>query len=250
MRCTDSLPRRRALCTEGRNAHANKNSAMTYTNLCNQLRVCEIFHSIQGEASFVGQPCTFVRLTGCNLHCVWCDTEYAQNEGQWMDIETVLGRVSDIGCPLVEVTGGEPMVQAGPANVLMARLLDTGHTVLLETNGSLPLDGVPMGVHRIIDLKAPGSCTRHNADVWHGYAAGWRNTDEIKCVVACREDFDWCVEKLHHYGAFNRVIIHFSPVWGAVAPASLAEWICSSHLPIRMNLQIHKVIWDPNARGV
>ena len=214
------------------------------------LRINEIFYSLQGESSFAGQPCVFVRVTGCNLRCAWCDTSYAFADGEPWTQEAILDKVASYRCDLVEITGGEPMCQRDGACALMRACLARGMRVLLETNGSHDLDCVPPGVHRIIDLKPPMSRTAHPAAVWEHYAETWRDTDEIKCVVASREDFDWCVEKLHHYGAFNRVIIHFSPVWGAVAPASLAEWICSSHLPVRMNLQIHKVIWDPNARGV
>ena len=214
------------------------------------LKICEIFHSIQGESSFVGQPCTFVRLSGCNLRCVWCDTQYAYEEGRMVGIDEILRQVDDIGCPLVEVTGGEPMLQAKESCALMARLIAGGYTVLLETNGSLPLDDVPMGVHRIIDLKPPCSRVQHDENIWRHYAENWRDTDEIKCVVASRDDFDWCLKKLSEYQTIGRVIIHCSPVWGAVAPADLAAWICASKLPIRLNLQIQKVIWDPEKRGV
>lgn len=214
------------------------------------LKICEIFHSIQGESSFAGQPCTFVRLTGCNLRCVWCDTRYAYAEGRPMAIDEILREVATIGCRLVEITGGEPMTQAPEVCELMARLLDDGYEVLLETNGSLPLDAVPLPVHRIIDLKPPKSMTTHLKNIWQGYAENWRNTDEIKCVVADRDDFDWCLQKLSEYQTFGRVIIHFSPVWGRLAPETLAQWICASKLPIRLNLQIQKVIWDPDKRGV
>ncbi len=215
-----------------------------------QLRICEIFHSIQGESSFVGQPCVFVRLTGCNLRCVWCDTQYAYEGGECMEMGDVLAKIESFDCDLVEITGGEPMCQKTAACELMSELIRRGKRVLLETNGSFLLDCVPEEVHRIIDLKPPASHVGHDENLWNHYAESWRDTDEIKCVVACREDFDWCIKKLHQYKAFNRVIIHFSPVWGSVAPEELADWICAAHLPIRLNLQIHKVIWSPDARGV
>lgn len=215
-----------------------------------QLQVCEIFHSIQGEASFSGQPCVFVRLAGCNLRCVWCDTKYAFAGGEPMSVEDIVRKVLAYRCDVVELTGGEPMMQPEGACLLMARLLSEGLTVLLETNGACCLDDVPHGVHRIIDLKPPGSGTAHRADIWAGYAAHWRDTDEIKCVVTGRSDFDWCVEKLKIYNALGRVIIHFSPVWGAVEASELVRWICDSRLPVRLSLQIHKVIWDPDCRGV
>ncbi|MBO5752417.1 MAG: radical SAM protein [Proteobacteria bacterium] len=214
------------------------------------LRVCEIFKSVQGESSFAGQPCIFVRLAGCNLRCRWCDTQYAYEGGQNLLVEEVIDKIEQLNCNLVELTGGEPMCQSQLACQLMAWLLKKGKTVLLETNGSMPLDDVPQGVHRIIDLKPPGSHVIHPENIWMHYAENWRNTDEIKCVVANREDFDWCIQKLHQYKAFTRVIIHFSPVWDELAPAELVTWICESQLPIRLNLQIHKVIWDPDARGV
>ena len=214
------------------------------------LRVCENFKSVQGESSFAGQPCIFVRLAGCNLRCRWCDTQYAYEGGQNLLVEEVIDKVEQLNCNLVELTGGEPMCQSQLACQLMAWLLKKGKTVLLETNGSMPLDDVPQGVHRIIDLKPPGSHVIHPETIWMPYAENWRNTDEIKCVVANREDFDWCIQKLHQYKAFTRVIIHFSPVWDELAPAELVTWICESQLPIRLNLQIHKVIWDPDARGV
>lgn len=215
-----------------------------------RLQVSEIFYSIQGEASFSGQPCVFVRLSGCNLRCAWCDTSYAFSGGVSMTVQEVRDRVQSYGCGLVEITGGEPMIQPEGACALMSVLLEGGYTVLLETNGACPLSGVPAGVHRIIDLKAPGSGTRHREDIWDGYASEWRETDEIKCVVSDRADFDWCMEKLRHYNALGRVIIHFSPVWGAVEASDLVSWICASHAPVRLSLQIHKVIWDPEARGV
>ncbi len=215
-----------------------------------KLRVCEIFYSLQGEASFAGQPCVFVRLAGCNLRCIWCDTAYAYDGGCEMTVGEIIEKINAFSCPLAEITGGEPMLQEAGACALMSKLLQDGKTVLLETNGSLPLDDVPQGVRRIIDLKPPQSKTKHDADVWRRYAAAWRDTDEIKCVVADRSDFDWCVAKLHEYGAFNRVIVHFSAVWGKLALARLAQWICDSRLPIRLNLQQQKIIWDPAARGV
>ena len=167
-----------------------------------------------------------------------------------MAIDEILREVEAIGCRLVEIAGGEPMCQAPEVCNLMLRLVEHGYTVLLETNGSRLLDMVPEQVHRIIDLKPPKSMTAHDEKVWQSYSKTWRNTDEIKCVVTDREDFDWCLQKLSEYQLFGRVIIHFSPVWGKLSPEVLAEWICASKLPIRLNLQIQKVIWDPEKRGV
>lgn len=216
----------------------------------NTLRIAEIFHSIQGESTFAGQTCTFIRLAGCNLRCRWCDTKYAQEGGESISLEDIHAAVESLNCNLVELTGGEPMCQADLACQLMQELLDRGKRVLLETNGSFPLDKVPQGVHRIIDLKAPGSGIRHLPQIWEGYASAWRPDDEIKCVVANREDFDWCLEKLEHYQAIGQTKIIFSPVWGELELEVLARWVCDSAHDIRLGLQIHKIIWDPNARGV
>ena len=214
------------------------------------LRVHEIFYSIQGESTFAGVPCVFVRLTGCNLRCRWCDTTYAFYEGHPMSLEDIEKQVDAFGCPTVEITGGEPMCQREEAILLMEHLLSKGYTVLLETNGSLLLHDVPCGVHRIIDLKPPKSGQPHAEDVWQSYSRDWRDTDEIKCVVCDRSDFDWCLDKLRLYGALGRVTVLFSPVWGECDPQSLVRWICDAHAPIRLNFQIHKIIWDPDTRGV
>ena len=214
------------------------------------MNICEIFHSIQGESSFVGQPCVFVRLTGCNLRCRWCDTTYAYQGGKQYSVNQIIDIVREYGCQLVEITGGEPMVQHDEVIELMKGLLEIDKTVLVETNGSLPLNDIPVKVHRIIDLKPPKSGTAHHEVIWNRYALDWRPTDEIKCVVADRSDFDWCMDKLAHYGALDKVIIHFSPVWGELEPKQLAEWVCASRYPVRLNLQIQKIIWDPTARGV
>ena len=214
------------------------------------LKVCEIFYSIQGEGGFVGQPCIFVRLTGCNLRCDWCDTQYAYAEGTEKSVADVVAAVEEYPCDLVEITGGEPMVQRDASIALMEALLEKNKCVLLETNGTLDLDDVPERVHRIIDLKPPASRTHHDENLWKHYAAHWRRTDEIKCVVSDRADFDWCMEKLEKYDAFGHTVIHFSPVWGRMQPAELADWVCQSGKPVRLGVQIHKWIWHPNTRGV
>ena len=214
------------------------------------LRICEIFYSLQGEASFAGQPCVFIRLSGCNLRCAWCDTTYAYSDGAEKSISEILDEIEKYPSNLIEITGGEPMVQGDAACMLMAELLKKNKKVLLETNGSLLLDKVPDGVHRIIDLKPPCSRVRHDETLWMHYADNWRDTDEIKCVVANRADFDWCLEKLQKYRAFHHVTIHFSPVWNTLKPDILAKWICQCGKPVRLSLQIQKLIWDPNARGV
>ncbi len=214
------------------------------------MRISEIFYSIQGESTFAGVPCLFVRVTGCNLRCRWCDTSYAFDGGQNLSVDEILAKLATYSCKTVELTGGEPMCQRDEAIELMQRLVERGYTVLLETNGSLKLSDVPNAVHRIIDLKPPMSAQTHNEAIWREYAQDWRDTDEVKCVVCGREDFDWCLEILRQYGALGRVTVHFSPVWGECETQDLVKWICDANEPIRLNFQIHKVIWDPNARGV
>lgn len=216
----------------------------------NALHVCELFYSVQGESSFAGQPCVFVRLSGCNLRCSWCDTQYAFETAPLMSTQEIINKIKDFQCKLVEFTGGEPMLQNKVLCPLMQKLIDDGFEILLETNGALPLDDVPLNVHRIIDLKPPQSGTNHNENLWNHFAQSWRPTDEIKCVVCDKNDFDWCIQKLHLYNAIGNVIVHFSPVWGKIDFKDLADWVCRAHLPIRLNMQIHKFIWDPDARGV
>jgi 7-carboxy-7-deazaguanine synthase len=211
------------------------------------LRINEIFHSIQGESTHAGRPCVFVRLTYCDLRCRWCDTEYAFFEGAERSIDEIVAEVARYGCPLVEVTGGEPLIQR-ETTVLLSRLLQAGHEVLLETSGAWSVEDVPDGVRIIMDLKTPGS----------GMVARnrWENLrhldaeDEIKFVICDREDYEWARGVLGEHGLAGRHAVLFSPVWGEIDPAELADWILADRLPVRMQLQIHKHIWSPTARGV
>lgn len=212
------------------------------------LTITEIYPSIQGESSFAGQPCTFVRLTACDLRCRWCDTVYAFTEGRKQSVEDVLAEVRAIGLPLVELTGGEPLLQK-QAIPLMQQLLDEGHTVLIETGGHVPIGDVPAGVHRIVDVKCPGS---GEAERMH-----WPNLDlltprdEVKFVIADRDDFEYARNIVATYDLAARChAVHFSPAWGLVAPADLAAWILESRLPVRLQLQQHKYVWEPAARRV
>jgi len=211
-----------------------------------RLRVNEIFHSIQGESTLAGRPCVFVRLTGCNLRCVWCDTAYAFHDGHEMTLEQVLDAVSAYGCDLVEVTGGEPLLQ--PAVLpLMQRFLDRGLTVMLETGGSLPIDDVPDGVRRIVDIKCPGS----------GESARnrWENLerlhegDELKLVIADRADYDWAVGQMRSRDLTGRAVVLFSAVEGCLAPGELARWVLDDRLPVRVQVQMHKILWPGAERG-
>ncbi|MGQ0735358.1 MAG: radical SAM protein [Acidobacteriota bacterium] len=212
------------------------------------LTVNEIFHSIQGESTYAGRPCVFVRLTACDLRCVWCDTPYAFHEGRKMSVAEVLAEVGRYGCPLVEVTGGEPLLQPD-VYPLMAELLDAGLTVLLETGGHRSLDGVPAGVVRIMDVKCPGSGESHRV--------AWENlklltqTDEVKFVIADRADYEFARDVLARESLADRVgAVLFSPVHGVLDARQLAEWILADRLPVRCQLQVHKFIWSPDTRGV
>ena len=211
------------------------------------LTVNEIFHSIQGESTRAGRPCVFVRLTACDLRCTWCDTPYAFHEGRKMSIDEVVKAVDDYGCPLVEITGGEPLLQ-DEVYPLMQRLLDGGHTVMLETGGHRPIDRVPPPVIKVVDVKCPGS---GEADKNH-----WPNLDtlaphdEVKFVIADRADYEFARDvvcgKLK--GRANPIL--FSPVHGTLDPKQLSEWVLADRLPVQVQLQLHKFIWHPSTRGV
>ena len=210
------------------------------------LKVSEIFLSIQGESSWSGQPCVFIRLTGCNLRCAYCDTRYAYEQGRFMEIPDILEHVRPLRCNLVEVTGGEPLLQE-ETPPLIGRLLDEGYTVLLETNGSMDISTVDAKCARIVDIKCPSSGMAGQNDLRN--LKRLRARDELKFVIGDRRDYEFARDLLTTLPA-ARLKINFSPVFGALAPRSLAEWIISDRLPVRLNLQLHKIIWDPEARGV
>jgi 7-carboxy-7-deazaguanine synthase len=212
------------------------------------LTINEIFHSIQGESTHTGRPCVFVRLTACDLRCSWCDTAYAFHEGQKMDVDEVFDRVRAFGCPTVEITGGEPLLQAD-VYPLMQRLLAEGHEVLLETGGHRSIAEVPGGVARILDVKCPGS----------GEAAKnyWPNLnlltmrDEVKFVIRDRADYDYAKDVVERHALRGRCgAVLFSPVHGLLDPKELAQWILADRLAVRLQLQAHKYIWGPDTRGV
>jgi 7-carboxy-7-deazaguanine synthase len=212
------------------------------------LTVNEIFHSIQGESSYAGLPCVFVRLTACNLRCSWCDTAYAFHEGLKRQLDDVLAEVSAYGCRLVEVTGGEPLLQPD-VYPLLQQLLDSGHDVLLETGGHVSLEKVPAGVVRIMDVKCPGSgeADRMNWDNIARLVA----RDEVKFVIADRTDYEYARTIVARYGLPARVAnILFSPVHGQMPATDLAAWVLADRLPVRVQLQVHKFIWGPTTRGV
>lgn len=212
-----------------------------------QLVINEIFHSIQGESTHSGRPCVFVRLTYCNLRCSYCDTEYAFHKGTPQTIDEVLTRVKAYGTKLVEITGGEPLFQEG-VHELMTLLCDQGYEVLLETGGSLDISGVDPRVKRIMDLKCPGSgMLKKNlySNIDH-----LRPTDEVKFVIGTREDFDWSVGIMDQYDIPDRCTVLMSPVFRELEPVTLAGWILEQRVHVRFQVQLHKYIWEPEARGV
>jgi 7-carboxy-7-deazaguanine synthase len=212
------------------------------------LTVNEIFYSIQGESTRAGEPCVFVRLTACDLRCSWCDTPYAFYEGRKMSIADVVAAVDRHGCPLVEITGGEPLLQ-DDVYPLMERLLESGRTVLLETGGHRPIVRVPRDVVKIVDVKCPGSGEAARND-WSNLERLARH-DEVKFVIKDRADYEYARDVITRYGLQPRTAaILLSPVHGLLDPKTLSEWMLEDHLPGRLQLQLHKYIWSPTARGV
>jgi 7-carboxy-7-deazaguanine synthase len=212
-----------------------------------QLLVHEIYRSIQGESTFAGLPCVFVRLTTCMARCSWCDTPHAFKEGTLATSESVLEKVLAFGCPLVELTGGEPLLQP-EALSLMATLADRGLTVLLETSGLVSIEGVDPRVHVIMDLKCPESAECEN-NLWSNLAL-LKPFDQIKFVIASKRDFDWMVQAIRQHALDHRFIVLLSAVFDRVRPVELVEWLLETGLQLRMQLQLHKYIWPADARGV
>jgi 7-carboxy-7-deazaguanine synthase len=208
----------------------------------------EIFYSVQGESTYAGRPCVFLRLTACDLRCSWCDTPYAFYEGAKRPLSEVLDEVDRFDCGLVEVTGGEPLLQES-VYPLMEALLERGKTVLLETGGHRSTARVPEGVVTVIDLKCPGSGEAGRTD-WSNLDR-LRPRDEVKFVVADRGDYEYAREVIAQHRLAGRVAaIHVSPVHGVLHPRTLSEWVLADSLPVRVQLQLHKYIWDPQTRGV
>lgn len=213
------------------------------------MKITEIFYSIQGESSYAGQPCVFVRTTGCNLRCVWCDTEYAFYGGRDMSVDEVFEEIERLGhgCRLVELTGGEPLLQRDIGD-LARRLVSAGYTVLCETSGSVTVGRVPAKVIKIVDIKCPGS-GEAEANDWRNLELLKPGQDELKFVITGREDYEWAVRQLRERD-LDRFVVHFSPEFDSMDPRELAEWILADGLPVRVQLQLHKLIWEPSARGV
>lgn len=230
-----------------------KRSRSRPRDLADSVRVTEIFHSIQGESTWSGLPCTFVRLTGCPLRCIWCDTAYAFHGGSRLKVADVMSRVREIGCDLVEITGGEPLVQEG-AFALAKQLLDTGHTVLVETSGALDISRLDPRVHRIMDLKCPAS-GEEKRNLWTNLEH-LTQRDEVKFVVADLADFRWAARVIREHGLDRRIhdgtvkALLISPVWGYENMEELAQAVLNSGLPLRFMTQLHKQIWGPERAGV
>jgi 7-carboxy-7-deazaguanine synthase len=210
------------------------------------LQVCELFRSIAGETTWAGLPATFVRLSGCNLRCSWCDTKKAWEPGRDMPLERVLELLGQDDAGLVVVTGGEPLMQAGTVE-LCRRLLDRGWEVLLETNGSIDVSGVPEGVRIILDVKTPSSGEHQKMDL--GNLVRLKPGDEVKFVIATREDFEWSVSLLREHNLPENVNILFSAASDLLKPEKLAGWILESGLDVRLQVQLHKIIWPSGAEG-
>ncbi|MEW6570652.1 MAG: radical SAM protein [Nitrospirota bacterium] len=205
-----------------------------------QVKVCEIFRSIQGESSYAGLPCTFVRLTGCNLRCSYCDTKYAYSEGTDLSEDYIVGEIKNSGLKLVEITGGEPLLQEGVFH-LISRLVNCRFKVLVETNGSLSIKEVDSGAVVILDIKTPGSGMSDKMDLSNlDYV---KDTDQIKFVVTSREDYEWSKEFIRRYDLSERCKLLMSPVHDVLRPDVLSEWILGDKLMIRLNLQLHKYIF-------
>ena len=207
----------------------------------------EIFKSIQGESTHAGRPCVFVRTTACNLRCSWCDTEYAFHEGAQMSVEEIRRKVGEYDCSLVEITGGEPLLQP-EVNSLIGSLLDEGREVLVETSGSLPIEQLDPRAAVIMDVKCPGSGMTQSMR-WENLDR-LRPKDEVKFVIADQADYLFAKETCRAHHLFERCPVLFAPAFGTLPPRSLAEWILQDSLPARLQIQIHKYIWDPSMRGV
>jgi 7-carboxy-7-deazaguanine synthase len=215
----------------------------------NSLKVNEIFYSIQGESSWAGYPCVFVRLTGCNLRCSYCDTQYAYDEGDELAIADIVAQVAAYRCPLVEITGGEPLLQA-ETPLLVSSLLDNRYRVLLETNGSLDVHSIDHRCIKIIDVKLPSSGETQSNCLQN--LALLTDQDELKFVIGNKEDYDYAkqVMNLIPQQLLPKIIVNISPVFTVLSPALLASWILQDHLAVRLNLQLHKILWPSDRRGV
>lgn len=212
------------------------------------MNICEIFYSIQGETTYSGLPCVFIRTSGCNLRCSYCDTKYAYEGGTEMSVDQVLAQARSYGCHLIAITGGEPLVQRETVNSLITSLLERGDTVLLETNGSLSMENVDARVVKILDLKCPDSGMSEYMD--------WENIqhlnkhDQVKFVLSSRRDYEWTREMMAKYPILNELEVLLSIAFGALEAKDVVKWMLDDKLNARFQLQVHKHVWHPEARGV
>jgi 7-carboxy-7-deazaguanine synthase len=211
------------------------------------MKVCEIFASIQGESSYAGLPCVFVRLTGCNLRCAYCDTQYAYEEGLEMSVDEALEKVKNFGIKLLEITGGEPLLQQ-ESLLLIDKLLEERFHVLIETNGSLSIKNIDRRVSIVMDIKTPKSGMFEKMDLIN--LKYLKHTDEVKFVISDSEDYEWAKDFIKAYNLTEKCLVLLSPAYGVINPADLAGWIVQDRLPVRLNMQLHKYIFPKTERGV
>ena len=211
------------------------------------LKINEIYYSVQGESTHTGRPCIFIRLTYCNLRCSYCDTEYAFYEGKDMEIAQIISEIQQWDCNLVEVTGGEPLFQEECID-LLHELINSNYEVMLETGGSLSISDVPKKVVKIVDFKCPSS-GMVKKNLW-SIVDDLQAHDEVKFVIGNREDFDWAKDRITEYSMDKICTLLFSPTFGEINPQQIVEWILAENLPVRMQLQMHKMIWSPEEKGV
>ena len=212
-----------------------------------KIKINEIYYSIQGESTFTGLPCIFIRLTYCNLRCTYCDSEYTFHEGSDMTIDEIISKIKDYPCNLIEVTGGEPLFQKN-CIPLLEKLVELKYGILLETSGSLSIKDVPKQIINIIDFKCPSS-NMEKKNYWENINY-LNKKDEIKFVIGNREDYDWAKNKISEYNLLNKCTILMSPTYNEINPKTIAEWILKDGIDIRFQIQLHKEIWEESTRGV
>lgn len=231
----------------GRRQNGESSIINTIPDMDTTLAINEIFFSLQGESTFAGEPCVFIRLAHCDLRCTWCDTEYAFFEAEKMTLADIFSKIEAFPTRLVEVTGGEPLLQKN-VHILVERLVESGRKVLIETGGHRDISAVHPEATLIYDIKCPDSGMAEK-NLWSNLPK-LRPQDQVKFVLASRSDYDWAVETIRMHDLSQDRVILFSPVWDTLPPRQLAEWILQDGLPVRMQLQLHKILWDPKQRGV
>ena len=212
-----------------------------------KLKINEIYYSIQGESSYTGLPCIFIRLTYCNLRCTYCDSEYTFHDGEDMTVNEIITKIKQYKCNLVEVTGGEPLFQKGCIELLQ-KLIDSKYNVLLETSGSLSIENVPKKVINIIDFKCPSSNMKKK-NYWENLKF-IEQKDEIKFVIGNKEDYEWAKRKINQYNLTSKCMVLMSPTYKEIEPKTIIEWILNDNLDVKFQIQLHKNIWENETRGV